>query len=406
MVAKKEDVDDVSILALGSPHYSSKDVKFEDHVPSGFSTPGSLAESHIVPKTEDILSRSSSPLTSIDSRSSSEIPTPKKRRIMTVEVVVPTLRAVLDKVPAGIERVEEEDDEIMEKLVNKAQNIELSLDTVRNRLKGIEFHEVPLDRDVRDVVVDRLFMSKVYGGNSQETFPRVAQKFLDVHHMDDFMYLNLNMNPHAPQVPGAPGLFFEADDMVEPVDELGSKIKRVFSRIDSAQWEYMGQYKMEPVASLTMDEWNEQRNTVRLVWASKLSTSGWGIHCRAVVHLHEQLGRKPTKREVEEALRGENKYWNVTREHIAEAFLKGWVTMAVWTMKCVDYDVNFQRELVAKYANWVPPPSKPKGTSKPRTGTKRKREEHRALDEEEDERRITEDLVYHPKGTRTRPGRG
>ncbi|KAK0191630.1 hypothetical protein F5146DRAFT_929778 [Armillaria mellea] len=207
--------------------------------------------------------------------------------------------------------------------VKKAQNIELSLDTVRNRLKGIEFHEVPLEHDIRDVVVDRLFMSKVYGGNSQETFPRVAKKFLDMHHMDDFMYLNLNMNPHAPQVPGAPGLFFDADDMVEPVDESLSKTKRVFSRIDSAQWEYMGQYTMSPVASLTMEEWNDQRNTVRLVWASKLSTSGWGVHCRVVVHLREQLGRRPTKREVEEALQGENKYWNVTKEHIAEAFLKG-----------------------------------------------------------------------------------
>ncbi|PBK65592.1 hypothetical protein ARMSODRAFT_891695, partial [Armillaria solidipes] len=263
-------------------------------------------------------------------------------------------------------------------------------------------HEVPLDHDVRDVVVDRRFMSKVYGGNRQESFPRVAQKFLDVHHMDDFMYLNLAMNPHAPQVPGAPGLFFDAD---EPVDEI-SKTRRVFSRIRSKQWEYMGQYKMEPVASLTTEEWNQQRNTVRLVWASELSTKKWGIHCRAVVHLHEQLGRRPTGREVEKALQGGNQYRNITREQIAEAFLKGWVTMAVWTMKCVDYDVDFQRELVAKFANWVPPPSKPKGTSKPRTGTKRKREEHRALDEEEDEKPIEEDLVYHPRGTRTRPGRG
>lgn len=64
------------------------------------------------------------------------------------------------------------------------------------------------DRDVRDVVISRLFMSKVYGGNSQETFPRVAQKFLGEHHMDDFMYLNLDMNPHAPQVPGVPGPAF------------------------------------------------------------------------------------------------------------------------------------------------------------------------------------------------------
>ncbi|KAK0448079.1 hypothetical protein EV421DRAFT_1706116, partial [Armillaria borealis] len=275
-------------------------------------------------------------------------------------------------------------------------------DTVRDRLKGIEFHEVPLDHDVRDVVVDRRFMSKVYGGNPQETFPQVAQKFLREHHMDDFMYLNLNMNPHAPQVPGAPGLFFDAD---VPVDAL-SKIRRVFSRINSKQWEYMGQYKMEPVASLTTDEWKQQRKTVRLFWASKLSTWKWGIRCRATIHLHEQFGRRPTGREIEEALQGGNRYNNVTKERIAEAFLKGWVTMPVWTMKCVDYDVNFQRELVAKFANWVPPPpSKPKGTGQSCQGTKRKRQEDRALDEEEDEKPIADDLVYHPKGTRSRPGR-
>ncbi|KAG7446180.1 uncharacterized protein BT62DRAFT_157337 [Guyanagaster necrorhizus] len=111
----------------------------------------------------------------------------------------------------------------------------------------------------------------------------------------------------------------------------------------------MGQYQMESVASLTTEEWNEQRNTVRLVWASKLSTSGWGTECRAVAYLHEQLGRNLTRREVEDALQDGNQHRNVTREQIAEAFLKGWVTMAVWAMKCVGYDVDFQRELVAKY---------------------------------------------------------
>ncbi|KAK0227035.1 hypothetical protein EDD85DRAFT_890796 [Armillaria nabsnona] len=398
MVAKQEDICNVPILTSSSPRHSNVGTELEDLVP-GFSTPipnGSLAESHI-PKTEDILSGLSTPLTSIDSRSSSEIPAPKKCRIVRVEVVIPTLRAALDKVAAEIDE-EDDDSEIMQKLVNpkvkKNRNAEFSLDTIRDRLKGFKLFEVPLDHDVRDVVVTRLFMSNKYGGSPQDTFPRVAQSFLREHHMDDFMYLNLAMNPHAPQVPGAPGLFFDAD---EPVDEF-SKTRRVFSRIRSAQWEYMGQYKMEPVASLTTEEWNQQRNTVRLVWASRLSTSGWGIHCRAVVHLHEQLGRTPTGREVEEALQGGDQYRNITREQIAEAFLKGWVTMAVWTMKCVDYDVDFQRELVAKYANWIPPPSKPKGK-----GKKRKREEYRTP--EEDERPITEDLVYHPKGTRTRPGR-
>ncbi|KAK0455733.1 uncharacterized protein EV420DRAFT_1272114, partial [Desarmillaria tabescens] len=251
-------------------------------------------------------------------------------------------------------------------------------------------YEVPLDRDVRDVVVTRLFMSKVYGGSPQETFPRVAQNFLRVHHMDDFMYLNLDMNPHAPQVPGAPGLFFDAD---ESIDQF-SKIRRVFSRIGSSQWEYMGQYEIKPVASLTMEEWNEQRSTVRLVWASKLSTTGWGVPCRGVMHLYEQLGRKPTKREVKEALQSGNQFKNVSREQIAEGFLKGWVTMAVWTMKCVGYDVDFQRELVTEYVNWTPP-DEPKRLATPQRGRKRKREEHRALDED--------DLIYHPRGTKTRP---
>jgi len=35
--------------------------------------------------------------------------------------------------------------------------------------------------------------------------------------------------------------------------------------------------------------------------------------------------------------------------------------MVVWTMKCVGYDNNFQKEISKRYPTWVPPSKLKKG---------------------------------------------
>ncbi|KAK0492801.1 hypothetical protein EDD18DRAFT_1079208 [Armillaria luteobubalina] len=264
-------------------------------------------------------------------------------------------------------------------------------------------YPVDLDPEIRDVTVDRRFMSQFWGGNTQETFPTIAQKFLDIHHMDDFMYLNLNMNPHAPQMPGAPGLFFSSLSDEGDAEWSRSGIHRVFSWIDSGKWQYMGQYTMERAAPLTMEEWSRQHYVVVSTWARKVSESGYGTRCRAVVHLRHRLGRKPTKAESDQALQGGNQYKDVTKEQIAHGLRQGWLILFVWKMKCVGYDVGFQHDLVERSAGWIPPPPKPsRNQGIPRTGLKRKRKEY--LDNlHSDDESVDEGAVYLPKGTKTRP---
>lgn len=35
--------------------------------------------------------------------------------------------------------------------------------------------------------------------------------------------------------------------------------------------------------------------------------------------------------------------------------------MGVWTLKCIDYDNNFQLQLSQKFLTWIPPPPKTTG---------------------------------------------
>jgi hypothetical protein len=84
--------------------------------------------------------------------------------------------------------------------------------------------------------------------------------------MDDFMYIIPEHNPLGPQVPGAPGLLFECDELLCEQAER-ARIRRLFIRIKSggiALWIYLGQYNIEAAASLTKEEWVLQKTSVRI----------------------------------------------------------------------------------------------------------------------------------------------
>src|SRR6266436_3649189 len=94
---------------------------------------------------------------------------------------------------------------------------------------GYEPYEINLPPHITSVEIKRVFMSKTYGGSFVKTFPSISRKFFDRHGMNDFMYMTCDYNPLAPQIPGAPGLFFECCDF----SENGARkiIRRVFVRI-------------------------------------------------------------------------------------------------------------------------------------------------------------------------------
>ncbi|KAF9459631.1 hypothetical protein BDZ94DRAFT_1003900 [Collybia nuda] len=67
--------------------------------------------------------------------------------------------------------------------VKKKKNMDLSIDTVRERLRniGYDLYPVPLDKETQDITVTRQFMSAQYGGNPMEMFPKVSKEKLAVH---------------------------------------------------------------------------------------------------------------------------------------------------------------------------------------------------------------------------------
>jgi len=158
-----------------------------------------------------------------------------------------------------------------------------------------------------------------------------------------------------------------------------------------------------------------------------IHTKKWGRPTRARIALRAHLGRAPTEAELTAALSTKKKFNEVLPADINRALLRGEEVMAVWTMKCVRYDTEFQLGLIEKKKTWVP---KPKGQAKSgmqkgkkiaKTAKTRKR---RAV-ESDDEDLSTDDSaeessdekaapkpkakprrparVYTPRGTRSRP---
>jgi hypothetical protein len=141
-------------------------------------------------------------------------------------------------------------------------------DTIRNRIRHIGFEiqdqYFDIDRLMRDVMVTREFISHEYGGSCRATKPKIAQKFVDVHGMCDFYFVNPDYDPQPPEVPGAPGLKLST----KPGPDKGrlrvmTKIKNTNLKHDN-QYLYVGQYdimRADPPV-LSVQEWKVQSSKV------------------------------------------------------------------------------------------------------------------------------------------------
>ena len=141
--------------------------------------------------------------------------------------------------------------------MKKKKNLELHPDTIRKRLEGLKLYEPDIDPLTRDALVSREFISAIFGGNCQQTFPQISSARLAEHGLNDWMFITLDFNPHAPEFVGAPGLFFVAREAVGDIET-----QRVFVRMDASKWLYVGQYELIPSYSLTVEEWSTQKDIV------------------------------------------------------------------------------------------------------------------------------------------------
>ncbi|KNZ76868.1 hypothetical protein J132_07054 [Termitomyces sp. J132] len=296
----------------------------------------------------------------------------KRRKMMLDAVEIPILPLVTKEkymdqhVHADDKKLEILNSEKMMKhlknpKVKKDQACVLTAGTVRDRLQqiGLDPFPIALPKSITDATFQRDFLSRHYGGNMRATFPIIRRDMIAATGLDDFMYINLRYNPHAPEMPGAPGLWYTVGQgrriaRAHP----WTKEQRVMSRLVTGIWQYQGQYALIPADSLTKEE-----------WASEYMGAGdprekVGSSDKSRIVLRVQLGRLPTRVELAAALQTDSKYNEVTPAQITRALLRGEETMAAWAMKCVGYDKDFQQGLIEKQKTWVPPKKTKKGTRK------------------------------------------
>ncbi|KAF5329764.1 hypothetical protein D9619_009280 [Psilocybe cf. subviscida] len=282
-----------------------------------------------------------------------------------------------DASPASLSNSDTEEDfkkkmELWEnsKVKKKKNNPVLLAETIRTRLRHIGFdvseQYFEIDKLMREVMVTRAFMSNVYGGSSQETFPSPHATRIAEHGIDDFMFLNTNFQPQAPEVPGAPGLWFS------PNNTGNHGIRRVFTKINMAKpnnkWLYVGQYDVRVAnpSRFSVQEWRAQPAALQNTWADAIANQGWGTPVCARILGRKLYGREPDDDECQQ-LDSSGRYREVTADEVNAAYHSGKELMVVWTMKCVGYDNKFQTDISRAYPMWVPPP--PKTKSRGRKGS-------------------------------------
>ncbi|KAJ3571098.1 hypothetical protein NP233_g3975 [Leucocoprinus birnbaumii] len=268
---------------------------------------------------------------------------------------------------------------------------EINIKTLMSRLNDLQHFEIDKDMippEIRDFDVPRDLISSLYGGNTQETFPAIAERFRKKHGIDHFMYPNLDYNPACPRNPGAPGLFF----MTKPEHEDSSKreklkerFHRVISRLATNKWLYMGEYMLTEVADLTVSEWEEQSSAFKKTWSREICCKNYGRKVLKRMAARKRFGCMDPEQDQIFAVEDSGEWKKFSPDDVETAFAKGEETFQIWRMVCIGYDAGFQQRLydesVKKSKEANQKQKKGKGTQgankskNARTGKKRKRVE-------------------------------
>jgi hypothetical protein len=147
--------------------------------------------------------------------------------------------------------------------------MEFNLDTINHRLEVLgpdRNYEVNLPDEIKLTVVPRRFLSDTWGGNTQNTFPKIRREMLLKHGLDDWQYPNSLYNPHCPQIPGYAGLMFSPNGLETSIGESSEIMRTIVRLMMEPKWQYVGQYIDISAPSLTKEEWLVQHSSVR--WLS------------------------------------------------------------------------------------------------------------------------------------------
>jgi len=104
-------------------------------------------------------------------------------------------------------------------------------------------------------------LRSIYGGKLNIT-PRIAPEMLAKHGFDHWMTPNMEFHPFLPMRPGWPGLILRLDDELEEWSPEEGTEFRVVIKCEPQFMEYVGQYEMVGLGSITEEEWEQQRPKV------------------------------------------------------------------------------------------------------------------------------------------------
>lgn len=240
--------------------------------------------------------------------------------------------------------------------MKKQENFEMDPGVTSRRLlaAGInELLDLRLEDDLKDILVSRKFMSQRFGGSAQNSMPSIAQANFEKHGFKHFLYCNPSVQPMAPQIEGASGLFFDPDQ-IEGFTGGGVTYK-LFTRLRTtprAEWMYLGDYETIEAQPLSKAEWNEQEGKVKRKWANMISTDGWGSPVRKRISARKKYKcRNPTQEQLKNI---SDKPGGVTADEIHRAFDCGDEFLRAWVLKCVGFDKSLQRQVKEELKTWKP----------------------------------------------------
>lgn len=146
----------------------------------------------------------------------------------------------------------------------KEEKFEVPAHILESRLKNCKIYDAEaalrkagLDPEIGRLAVHRRLLSQNFGGGLQETFTQPAPHFVAAHGITSkWVYPKLTVNPHAPTIPGHPGLFFSLNEMVQ---------QRYYtvSGLGTNQWLFLGIYSLFESGPLSVAEWGNIPYPVR-----------------------------------------------------------------------------------------------------------------------------------------------
>lgn len=139
--------------------------------------------------------------------------------------------------------------------------MELDDEMIQKRINRIGCPTIKVTLDIKLKTVSRKFLSMTYGGSPQEAFPKIGAVNLARHNKEHWMLFSPLLHPHAPQLPGEPGVWYRSNPFA-PDYQLQEKVHHTFVRIESGKWRYLGGYRCYVAEPLTQIEWLFQSKEV------------------------------------------------------------------------------------------------------------------------------------------------